>query len=243
MRRLSLGVLVTGAVSPMYLYTAEAFEQYFSHLRPDGVLQINNFAYPRMITTAALAWRRLGLTDFQRHVAVYFCPGQLTLPTLLIAMKPWTPAQLASLDAFLGSPALPPKDRLSLVENPLDPAESFLPAVFYSGRYPAWLAKRVPADFSPVTDNRPYYGELRTHLGRVAGNPSDFLDPGTAFVLNSSILHGVPMDVMRDRGAVEDTAVQPYPSSAPGAAGAAALMAAALDVSAGPPAVRDHETP
>ena len=186
----------TGAVSPMYLYTVEAFEQYFSHLGPDGVLQINNFAYPRMITTAALAWRRMGLTDFKRHVALYFCPGQLTLPTLLIKRQPWTPAQIASLSAFLGSPRLSPPNRLYLVEDPLDPAKSFLPSVFYSGAYPSSLARRVPADFSPVTDNWPYYGELRTRLGRVTASPGDFLDPGTAFVLNSSILHGVPMDVI-----------------------------------------------
>jgi spermidine synthase len=184
----------TGAEAPMYLYTAEAFEEYFSHLTPNGVLQINNFAYPRMITTAALAWRRMGLGGFQRHVAVYFSPAQLTLPTLLINMKPWTPAQIAALDAFLGSPKLPPQERLYLVEDPLDPAKSFLPPVFYSGTYPAWLARRIPADFSPVTDDRPYYGALRTHLGPVQAMPGNFLDPGTVFVLDSSILHGVPMD-------------------------------------------------
>lgn len=184
----------TGAEVPMYLYTAEAFEQYFSHLTPNGVLQINNFAYPRMITTAALAWRRMGLGDFQRHVALYFSPTQLTLPTLLIEMKPWTPAQIAALDAFLGSPKLAPQDRLYLMENPLDPAKSFLPSVFYSGAYPAWLARRIPADFSPVTDDRPYYGALRIHLAPVKAVAGNFLDPGTEYVLDASILHGVPMD-------------------------------------------------
>jgi spermidine synthase len=186
----------TGAVAPLYLYTVEAFEQYFSHLTPDGVLQINNFAYPRMITTAAAAWQRVGRTDFQRHVAVYFCPSQLTLPTLLISSKPWTPAQIASLDAFLGSPKLAPRNRLTLVEYPLEPAKSFLPAVFYSGAFPSALAERIPADFAPVTDDWPYYGELREHLGRVTASPGDSLDPGTAYVLNSSIVHGVPMDVI-----------------------------------------------
>jgi hypothetical protein len=186
----------TGAVSPMYLYTTEAFTQYFSHLTPNGVLQINNFSYPRMITTAALTWRRMGLTDFQRHVALYFCPGQLTLPTLLIKMTPWTPAEIATLSAFLGSSKLAPEDRLYLTENPLDPAKSFLPAVFYSGSYPASLARQIPADFAPVTDDWPYYGDLRKQLTPVAARPGNFLDPGTVFVLNSSIIRGVPMDVI-----------------------------------------------
>ncbi len=186
----------TGAVAPMYLYTAEAFEEYFSHLTPGGVLQINNFAWPRMITTAALAWRRMGLNDFQKHVALYYCACQPTLPTLLIDMKPWTAAQIATLNAFLGSPKLPPDDRLHLVADPLDPAMSFLPSVFYSGTYPAWLARRIPADFAPVTDNWPYYGNLRNHLGPVTATAGNFLDPGTVYVLNSAILHGVPMDVV-----------------------------------------------
>jgi hypothetical protein len=184
----------TGAESPMYLYTVEAFAQYFSHLTPNGVLQINNYAYPRMVTTAALAWRRMGRGGFERHVALYFSPAQLTLPTLLVSMKPWAPAQIATLNAFLGSPKLPPQERLYLTEDPLDPAKSFLAPVFYSGSYPAWLARRIPADFSPVTDDRPYYGALRTHLGPVKARPGNFLDAGTVEVLDSSILHGVPMD-------------------------------------------------
>ena len=183
-----------GAAAPMYLQTEQAYEQYFSHLTPDGVLQVNMLAYPRMITTAALAWRRMGLTDFQRHVAVYFCPSQLTEPTVLFKMKPWTPAEIASLNAFVGSPKLAPQDRLYLWENPLDPAKSFLPAVFYSGSYPAWLARRIPADFSPATDDRPYYGALRRHFGEAKPAPGNYLDPGTEFVLNSSIVRGIPMD-------------------------------------------------
>lgn len=184
----------TGAMAPMYLQTVEAYEQYFSHLTSNGVLQVNNFAFPRMITTAALAWKKLGRKDFQQHVVVYLCPSQPTLPTLLFKMQPWTSAEIAELNAFVGSPKLPAADRLYLTEDPLDPTKSFLPAVFYSGSYPPWLAKQVPADFSPTTDDLPYYGELRSHLGHVQAKPGNFLDPGTVFVLNSSIIRGVPMD-------------------------------------------------
>ena len=183
-----------GAMAPIYLQTAESYVQYFSHLTSNGVLQINMMAYPRQITTAALAWRRMGRTDFQRHVAVYFCPGQLTLPTMLIKMQPWTPAEIATLNSLLLSPKLAPEDRLYMREDPLDPAKSSLPAVFYSGTYPAWLAQRIPADLSPATDNRPYFGALRQHLGLVTATPENHLDPGTVFVLNSAVVRGVPMD-------------------------------------------------
>ena len=83
----------TGALAPAYLQTAEAYQQYFSHLTADGVLHINHYTYPRMITTAALAWKRMGRTDFARHVAVYVSPLELTLPTLLIKNRPWTAAE------------------------------------------------------------------------------------------------------------------------------------------------------
>ncbi|MDH3280522.1 MAG: hypothetical protein OEQ18_05285, partial [Gammaproteobacteria bacterium] len=60
----------SGAVAAAYLQTAEAYAEYFSHLAPEGVIQINHHLYPRMLTTAGLAWRRLGLTEFGRHVLV-----------------------------------------------------------------------------------------------------------------------------------------------------------------------------
>lgn len=183
-----------GAAAPLYLQTAEAYEQYFLHLTPNGVLQVNSLAYPRLITTAALAWRQMGRGDFQRHVAVFFSPSQLTQPTLLVKMQTWTPAEIATLSAFLGSAKLPPQDQQYLRENPLDPSKSFLPAVFYSGTYPAWVARQAAADFSPATDDRPYYGELRKHLGLAEAVPGNFLDPGTVFVLNVSLVRGIPMD-------------------------------------------------
>ena len=74
----------SGAMAPVYLQTAEAYQEYFSHLTGNGVLHINHYAYPRMITTAARAWKQMGRTDFAQHVALYFSPSELTLPTLLI---------------------------------------------------------------------------------------------------------------------------------------------------------------
>src|ERR1019366_507779 len=91
----------TGALAPEYLQTVEAYQEYFSHLTPNGVLHINHHAFPRMITTAALAWKRMGRTDFQRHVAVYISEAEPFLPTLLIKMQPWTAAELNELNVFL----------------------------------------------------------------------------------------------------------------------------------------------
>src|SRR5262249_41446819 len=46
----------SGDVMPIYLQTVESYRDYFSHLAPNGILQVNYFVYPRMISTAAEAW-------------------------------------------------------------------------------------------------------------------------------------------------------------------------------------------
>lgn len=184
----------SGAMSPVYLQTAEAYQEYFSHLKPDGILHINHYAYPRMITTAALAWQRMGRTEFARHVAVYFSPSQMTLPTLLIKMSPWTPGEIAALDAYLAPQGLPENERQHLIEDPLDPARSFLSPDFYSGKFPQQLAQRIPVDYTPRTDDNPYFAQMRKHLGLLAPSKADFVDPGTAYTENISLVRGIPMD-------------------------------------------------
>jgi spermidine synthase len=184
----------SGAMSPVYLQTAEAYKEYFSHLTPNGVLHINHYGFPRMISTAALAWKEMGLKDFRSHVLLFFSPSELTLPTLLIKMTPWTQAEVSELSAYLAPAELDEKDRLVLMENPLDPGKSFLSDDFYSGNFPAELAERMPVDFTPRTDDDPYFSEFRKHIAPIKEDPKLFVDAGTVSMLNSSLIHGIPMD-------------------------------------------------
>lgn len=80
----------SGVLSSVYLQTAEAYMEYFQHLKEDGVLQINHHIYPRMLITAALGWHRLGRKDFARHGLVLERDIPDNLPTVLIKMNPWT---------------------------------------------------------------------------------------------------------------------------------------------------------
>ena len=187
----------TGALAPEYLQTVEAYQEYFSHLTPNGVLHINHHAFPRMITTAALAWKRMGLTDFQRHVAVYISEAELFLPTLLIKMQPWTAAELDELNVFLAPQELDAYHWLHLRENPLDPSKSFLSADFYSGDFPDAVADKMPVDATPLTDNSPYFGLMRKSLRILTADPARFLDSGTAAYLNESMEKNIiPMDLI-----------------------------------------------
>ena len=187
----------TGALAPVYLQTAEAYEEYFSHLSANGILHINHYAYPRMITTAALAWKRMGRTDFARHVAVYAYALEPLLPTLLIKNQPWTAAEIASLNRFLAPPEAEPVHRLRLVENPLDPAERFLSQDFYSGEFPDELADRMAVNVTPRTDERPYFALMRKRIAHLEPDAKNYLDAGTAAFLNHSLVRGViPMDLV-----------------------------------------------
>ncbi|HWW19431.1 MAG TPA: hypothetical protein VNZ06_01385 [Steroidobacteraceae bacterium] len=187
----------TGALAPDYLDTAEAYQEYFSHLSANGVLQVNHNTFPRLISTAALAWKRMGRTDLASHVTVFFSESEPMLPTLLIKMQPWTAAEIADLSAFLAPSELSDYYRLHIVENPLDRTKSFLSADFYSGDFPASLAERMAANVTPRTDNRPYFGLTRKSIRELKPDPSNYLDEGTAYALNSSLIKGIiPMDLI-----------------------------------------------
>ncbi len=97
----------SGAVQTAYLQTVEAYMEYFSHMKPDGIIQINHHIYPRMLTTAAAAWQKLGKKDFSRHVLVVERWRPLTLPTMLIKMQPWTKDEVARTLAYMNRQAAP----------------------------------------------------------------------------------------------------------------------------------------
>jgi len=186
----------TGALEPAYLQTADAYEEYFSHLTPNGILHINHGAYPRMITTAALAWKRMGRTDFARHVVVFLMPSELTLPTMLIKMQPWTAAEISTLSEFLAPPEVDSDHRLAMVEDPLDPGKSFLSADFYSGDFPDSVAQKMAVFATPRTDDKPYFDMMRKSLKMLKPDPSIYLDAGTAEIVtqSSNYSKGIPMD-------------------------------------------------
>jgi hypothetical protein len=174
----------SGALTPAYLVTADAFREYIAHLAPDGILQINHLFYPRIIATAAAAWGEDGRDDFRRHVAVVqFANQPDPLPTILIKMTPWTAAQVADLQAFFAFPAVR-EAPYEVAENPLDPARSFLPDAFYAANPPAAFRDAVPYDVRPATDDRPFLRVLRESMGPIQPDRAAGVDVTTAYALN-----------------------------------------------------------
>jgi hypothetical protein len=180
----------SGALTPAYLVTTDAFEEYFAHLTPRGILQINHLFYPRIIATAAAAWREDDRDDFRRHVAVvHYADGPDYLPTILIRMAPWTPSDIADLQAFFAFSAVR-EAPYRLVENPLDPAASFLPDPFYSGSMSAAFRDTVPYDVQPATDDRPFLRVMRHSTRPLYQDSRTGVDVTTAYALNTSLYKG-----------------------------------------------------
>lgn len=188
----------TGAMAPTYLQTADAYREFFSHLTQNGLLHVNHHVFPRMITTAALAWRQMGRTDFQRHVLLFGMVGiEDPLPTLLVKMSPWTREEVEELQRFFEA-AGEDEAPFKLLLNPLHPEESYLPPEFFSGELPAEIASKMDFQIRPATDDRPFFNFLRKRMGRVEPDASRFTDEATAHVLNSQLRKGlVPMDLIQ----------------------------------------------
>jgi len=187
----------TGAMSPNYLQTAEAYREYFTHLSADGILHINHFGFSRMITTAALAWRELGRTDFQRHVVVLGMntTGD-TLPTLLIRMRPWTKGEVDELQRFY-SKVGDDEFGFTLLQDPTNPAASFLPPDFFSGDISPAVQAASGVRVRPAVDDRPFFNFLRKTARPLRATSANFVDPPTAAMLNAQLRRGrVPMDLI-----------------------------------------------
>jgi len=91
------------ALSENNLYTVEAFEEYFDHLEPGGILSVSRlyrFAGDEVLRATVLALtalREQGVADPRRHIVVML--GRDTLRaffgTVLVRLEPFTPAELA----------------------------------------------------------------------------------------------------------------------------------------------------
>jgi hypothetical protein len=192
----------SGALTPTYLVTSDAFKEYFAHLAADGILQINYLFYPRVIATAADAWAADGRSEFRRHVAVtHYADQPDGLPTILIKMTPWTRAELADLQSFFAFSAVG-EPSYRLVENPLDPAASFLPDAFYAGSMTAAFRNAVPYDVRPATDDRPFLRMMRRSVGPIYPDQRTGVDVMTAAALNRPLYKGwLPKDWLHLIGA------------------------------------------
>lgn len=172
------------AMTENNLYTVEAFESYFEHLQPDGVLTVTRWYQDglRLLSLAHAAGERRGWPGLADRV---FVGRKDTLATFVFKNSPLTDAEIASLAARCrdlnftvayapASPSnptpAPPSDYTKLATT----AYKDLPA-FYEA---------FGSDISPTTDDRPFFFQA--------------YKPGTAFQIrfDRSILFGNGTEVL-----------------------------------------------
>ncbi len=161
------------ALSENNLYTVEAFEEYFEHLKPDGMIAITRWEFRqprealRVVSQAMEALSRLGIRDARRNFAI-ISDGPLDTdgrPVTVLAKRiPFTPEEEARISLHLAA-----NPNLAILYLPSVAAGYRYPELvqsdvarraFYqliSGRDPRRFAAGYPYDVSPVTDNAPFF--------------------------------------------------------------------------------------
>jgi Spermine/spermidine synthase domain len=180
------------ALAENNLYTVEAFEEYFDHLRPDGVLDVTR--PHRMVGDEALritmlaleALRRRGVERPERHVVVVL--GQDILSplsgTTLARTRPWTEAELA---------------RLRTVARERGKGVAFAPGGPYRLEWAELARASSPREFCSgyrldvcaPTDDRPFFFQMR-RLGALGTHGPGYLydaaDPFLVLLITFGIL-------------------------------------------------------
>lgn len=162
------------ALTENYLYTVEAFREYFEHLKADGLVAVTRWEFTeprealRVVSLAMEALHNLGVADTQRHFVVV-SQRQLgkygSLVTVLAKKSPFTEEEETILHAhFAARPNLVslfmPSDLASLAAEATVvtavPNPSAFRALIASNDAQAF-AKAYPYNVAPVTDDSPFF--------------------------------------------------------------------------------------
>ncbi|HTV53545.1 MAG TPA: hypothetical protein VMI06_01375 [Terriglobia bacterium] len=147
------------ALSENYLYTVEAFEEYFEHLRSDGFVAVTRWEFKqprealRVVSVAMEALHRLGVAHPSENFMVV-SDGPLDVdgrPVTVLAKKtPFTPAEeQAARRDLVKHPNLVPLYLPSF--HPDNPFSRLI------ARNDPWaFARDYPYNVAPVTDNAPF---------------------------------------------------------------------------------------
>ena len=148
------------ALSENSLYTVEAFEEYFQHLRPDGIIAVTRWEFRqprealRVVSVAMDALHKLGVENPARHFIVV-SEGDLDedgIPVVVLAKKTaFTPSEEEEVRAHLS--AYPALVALYLPSQPA--ANPFSALIARNDPYA--FARQYAYNVAPVNDNAPFF--------------------------------------------------------------------------------------
>ena len=154
----TFSAVASGAFSMVenYLFTTEAFEDYWHAMTTRGFLVMEHqFYMPRLTTEVMTALQRAGVAEPTAHFAIYNLP-QMRRKVLLLSKRPLTDEIRTHAFGEL-TPEADPYIHL-LVPAGEGHAENHYETIVNQG----WraLADSLPIDLSPSTDNRPYIAQM-----------------------------------------------------------------------------------
>ncbi|HEX9111063.1 MAG TPA: hypothetical protein VF845_06255, partial [Terriglobales bacterium] len=148
------------ALSENSLYTADAFREYFQHLKPDGMIAITRWEFRqprealRVVSVAMEALHQLGVANPAQNFMVV-SQGELDedgIPVVVLAKKtPFTPAEEDAVAQHIER-----NDELNSLYLPSDPGQNPFSALI--ARNDPWaFAREYPYNVAPVNDNAPFF--------------------------------------------------------------------------------------
>ncbi len=144
------------ALAENYLFTTEAFKDYWGALTDDGFLSLEHQMYmPRLVSALVDALDQLGVADPTAHFAVYDLPA-MRRNLLLVSKRPLTDEIRNNAYGEL-TPEKVEAIRL-LYPAPEDDSDNRINRIVLDG----WRAVAADSeiDVSPCTDNRPFVAQL-----------------------------------------------------------------------------------
>jgi len=159
-------ISASGALAASYLYTVEAFEDYYRRLAPGGILAVTRWLKvpPRdalkLFATAVAALDRLGVDTPGRRLAMI---RSWMTTTMLVKKAEFTPSDIAGIKSFCNDRSFDviyyPGVRETDVNryNVLDAPYFYQGVTALLGEEREEFLDRYKFNVSPATDDRPYF--------------------------------------------------------------------------------------
>ncbi len=144
------------AMAENYLFTKEAFKDYWHALSDDGYLSMEHqFYMPRLTTEVIQALNELGVENPEDHFAIYNLP-QMRRKLLLLSKRPLTPE--IRQNAYWPLTA-EKHEQIHLLYPALDEDKDNIYQKIVNEGWQS-VAADLPIDISPCDDNRPFAAQL-----------------------------------------------------------------------------------
>lgn len=144
------------ALAENYIFTTEAFKDYWKALSPKGYLSIEHqFYMPRLVSELTDALRELGVPEPKKHFAIYNLPS-MRRKLLLVSKQPLDPE---TIENAYGKITPDNFSRIHLLYPATEKSKNNIyDRIVQFGWRPMSIHAKV--DISPCTDDRPFVAQL-----------------------------------------------------------------------------------